>query len=144
MNIRKRYVLGFLFWEDLSSVVLIQKEKPVWQAKCRNGVGGEIEPDESEVDAMVREFHEEAGVVIDRDKWHLFCEMAGHSWVVYCFTCRDSSAVLRARTMTEETIFITNSKTFDGKLTIPNLDWLVPLAKDHFANPIKALVSYLS
>jgi 8-oxo-dGTP pyrophosphatase MutT (NUDIX family) len=141
---RKRYVLGFLFENDLSSVVLIQKEKPAWQAKCRNGVGGEIKPDESEVEAMMREFNEEAGVLIDRDKWHLFCEMGGKGWIVYCFTCRDSSAVLRVRTMTEEKIFITNSKTFDGQPTIPNLDWLVPLAKDHIHNGIEASVSYLS
>jgi len=144
MNPRKRYVLGFLFEQDLSSVVLIQKQKPAWQAFCRNGVGGEIKPDESELEAMVREFNEEAGVIIDRDKWTLFCEMGGRGWVVYCFACRDSAAVLRVRTMTEEQIFVTNSKTFDGEPYIANLEWLVPLAKNHLSSPIEATVSYLS
>lgn len=143
MNMRKRYVLGFLFEQDLSSVVLIQKEKPAWQAKCRNGVGGEIKPDESDADAMTREFNEEAGVLIGRDNWHQFCEMGGKGWVVYCFTCRDTAALLRVRTMTEEKIFITNSKTFDGQAIIPNLEWLVPLAKQHFTSPIESAVAYL-
>lgn len=137
---RKRYVLGFLFEDDLSSVVLIQKEKPAWQAGRRNGVGGKIKPDESEADAMSREFLEETGVKLPNHDWHQFCEMAGKGFVVYCFTCGNSTALSQCRTMTEEKIWITNSITFDGAPVVENVEWLVPLAKAWFRAPFESTV----
>jgi len=36
----KRYVLGFCFGPSLTTVVLIKKNRPAWQAGRLNGVGG--------------------------------------------------------------------------------------------------------
>lgn len=58
-----RYVLGFVFNHDASKVLLIQKNRPAWQAGKFNGLGGKIEGQESPLLAMVREFREETGFV---------------------------------------------------------------------------------
>lgn len=61
----KEYVVGYCFSPDLSRVALIEKQKPAWQHMKLNGVGGKIEPtDACPADAMAREFHEEAGVLL--------------------------------------------------------------------------------
>lgn len=60
----KLYVVGFAFSSDQSQVILIQKHKPSWQKGRLNGLGGKIEPGESSLQAMIREFNEEAGVHI--------------------------------------------------------------------------------
>ena len=59
------YVLGFMFSRDLERVLLIRKNRPAFQAGKFNGIGGKIEgtvkPLETPLQAMVREFEEEAG-----------------------------------------------------------------------------------
>lgn len=56
---------GFFFDPGRTSVWLIRKARPAWQAGRLNGIGGKIEAGESPHDAMVREFEEEAGLRID-------------------------------------------------------------------------------
>lgn len=53
--IKRQYVLGFLFNENLTKVVLVRKKRPEWQCGLLNGVGGKIEDGEPPLDAMVRE-----------------------------------------------------------------------------------------
>lgn len=57
-----KYVLGFVFNEIGSHVLLQRKTKPDFLAGKLNGIGGKIEPDESPLDAMVREAKEETGL----------------------------------------------------------------------------------
>jgi 8-oxo-dGTP pyrophosphatase MutT (NUDIX family) len=59
------YVLGFLFSDDLKKVILIRKNRPANQIGLLNGVGGKIEYGESCFSAIVREFQEETGVLIE-------------------------------------------------------------------------------
>jgi 8-oxo-dGTP diphosphatase len=54
-----RYSAGFLFSKDYKQVLLIKKEKPDWQRGLYNGVGGKVEPGETELNCMIREFEEE-------------------------------------------------------------------------------------
>ena len=58
------YVVGFAFnsTQNFNSVVLINKNRPDWQAGKYNGIGGHIEPGETTYEAITREFDEEAGV----------------------------------------------------------------------------------
>ena len=76
------YVVGFLFKEDKSSVVLIRKDRPAWQAGKLNGVGGKIEPNESAIDAMVREFREETSVDTNPSIWKHFCWIHGDNYSI--------------------------------------------------------------
>jgi len=57
--VKHRYVVGFLFSEDQSRVLLVWKNRPAWQNGKLNGVGGKIEAGETPLQAMEREFKEE-------------------------------------------------------------------------------------
>jgi 8-oxo-dGTP pyrophosphatase MutT (NUDIX family) len=57
--VKHRYVVGFLFSEDESRVLLVWKNRPAWQDGKLNGVGGKIEAGETPLQAMEREFKEE-------------------------------------------------------------------------------------
>lgn len=65
------YVVGFAF-DYLRRVWLIRKNRPEWQAGKLNGIGGKIEPNETSIEAMSREFMEEAGVLVPIKRWRLF------------------------------------------------------------------------
>lgn len=48
----KSYVVGFMLDQAREHVVLIEKNRPAWQAGKLNGVGGKVEPGEFPVNAM--------------------------------------------------------------------------------------------
>lgn len=127
----KRYVLGFAFtptFED--DVVLIRKLKPEWQAGKLNGVGGSIEEGETPVEAMKREFFEEAGVSISEERWREFAVMRGADWAVICFeTClRDYEFDhLESKTAEQLTIRPVKELSFDDDV-IENIPVLVAAA----------------
>lgn len=59
----KSYVVGLIFNDaDRKRVMLIQKQRPLWQKGFLNGVGGEIEPGETPLAAVDRESGEECGL----------------------------------------------------------------------------------
>ena len=126
------YVCGFAFSKDKRNVILIKKNRPDWQKGLFNGLGGHIEIGETPIEAMVREFCEEAGYKTYCDSWvplikisdsSLFCE-----WEVYFFfTFQEIEC---CRTMTDEKLDIIKIKELRKYKTIPNLKWLIPMALD--------------
>lgn len=62
------YVCGFAF-DTSRKVFLILKNRPEWQKGKLNGIGGKIEPGETALRAMAREFKEEAGLDIHISRW---------------------------------------------------------------------------
>lgn len=65
-------------------VILVEKNRPAWQASCLNGVGGKIEPQDASVHAaMSREFHEEAGVMTQPAEWEEFATLRGPDFTVH-------------------------------------------------------------
>ena len=121
----QEYVAGFLFDDD--QVVLVKKNRPPWQAGKYNGVGGKVEPGEAPYDAMVREFEEEAGVRVE--SWKHFITLKGTQSTIYCYTAFDADAVYNSRTMEEEPIHAIETWSINGMVTVPNVQWLVPLAR---------------
>lgn len=89
MTNHQDYVAGFMFSVDRRSVMLIKKNRPEWQKGFYNGIGGHIEDGESPVDAMVREFREEAGLYTVDTEWTEFAVITGeddrHPWRVHFF-----------------------------------------------------------
>jgi 8-oxo-dGTP diphosphatase len=126
----KRYVLGFAFNEAQTHVALIRKLRPDWQAGKWNGIGGHIEEGESPVEAMAREFNEEAGVYITTEEWSPMGEMNGEGW--HCHLFRYSGAKTQyVRTLTDEIVKIfTVTELRQGAVTVtdPNVYFFLSLA----------------
>lgn len=140
----KQYALGFLFVND-HYVVLIRKNKPAWQEGKLNGVGGLIEPGETCLDAMRREWFEETGE--ERKEWEKFCTANFGSGVkVHMYRAWDREST--ARTNTEELVtFAPLEQVYKGRVVtnfgvvpvLPNLRYLIPLALSgdhvHYTQP---------
>lgn len=120
---KTRYVLGFLF--DNNVVVLIRKNRPAWQKGLLNGVGGHIEPGETPLQAMVREFREETGATVEN--WRHFATMCGDGFEVVCFFA-DGNALV-CRTATDEEVALMFKPTILAAGCIDNVPWLIEMAQ---------------
>jgi 8-oxo-dGTP diphosphatase len=137
-----KYVLGFLFSDDEEFCVLVQKNKPEWQAGLLNGVGGKIEDGETALAAVRREFLEETGVDTSLIEWRPFCEMFGNDWVVYCFMARDREWH-KVGTTTPEKIICVSVKELRTLSCVSNLYWLVQMALDkNYGKQFYAVIDY--
>lgn len=123
------YVAGLLFCQDY--VALVQKTRPDWQAGRWNGIGGHVENDEAPIQAMRREFQEEAGVTIQ--DWKHFAELYGKAkwsgeseWRVSWYTAltNDFDCI---KTITDE--FVGWHRVSNLPNVLPNLVWLIPMAR---------------
>jgi len=122
-----KYVLGFMFSEDMESVALILKNRPKWQAGLLNGIGGKVEPNESYMQAMEREFKEETGSNIPAH-WVNFATIAGIDYQMECFVAIGDVNLLE--TTTDEPIMIVEVVKLHTLTLMHNLRWLIPLALD--------------
>jgi 8-oxo-dGTP diphosphatase len=140
----KRYVAGFAFDTVLKHVLLIQKTKPAWQAGKLNGIGGKVESHEHDsIDAMVREFYEEANIYTTRSDWRHYAALTIRADAkvgsqepahVDFFCSKMPGAQLHSFTsMTEECVTLLGvDQCVEGNVALlPNLCWLVPMAKRH-------------
>jgi 8-oxo-dGTP diphosphatase len=122
------YVCGFMFSFDNERVALIRKEKPDWQKGRLNAVGGKIEEGEVPIDAICREFLEETGYETTEGQWRMFCGLKYKGGLIYFYMTHGNLDNLR--TMEGEEIVIRRVADIPILETIPNLNWLVPLALD--------------
>lgn len=131
------YCVGFAI-DNYNNIALIKKNHPEWQKGLLNGIGGHVEDDESFVEAMVREFEEECGIVTTVNQWKHFARLQSPSWAVWCFVTRDID-VTKVQTLTREQV---NWYEIFGNLrshpTVPNLNWLIPLALQN--DPVMEIV----
>ncbi len=129
----QKYVAGFLFRRDRAEVTLVRKEKPEWQKGKLNGIGGKVEPGETEYAAMVREFREETGAEIldwspvavlkvGEAEVHFFRSSSGDG--VRMFNQNDVGEAVT--TYRVDSLLAGTS----AGLLIPNLRWLLPMAAD--------------
>lgn len=130
----QRYVLGFAFDLKLKKVVLIQKARPEWMVGKLNGVGGKIEEDEDSIEAMIREFHEETGVLTDEKEWNYMGVMYGNDYAVECYTMRGDISAVQTKEAEPVDIYKFPLPKAAGE-TLPNLAFLLPLAADYFREP---------
>ena len=125
----QEYVVGFL--HNNSAVVLIEKNRPEWQAGLLNGVGGHIEShDASPHDAMVREFKEETGVYVS--PWEHFLTLEGTQARVFCYAAtgaRGTNAINKVQTETDEVIHRVYFRDLHNRDVVPNLRWIIPIMR---------------
>ena len=135
------YVVGFLFRADLEEVVLIRKNRPAWQAGKINGIGGRVELEETPPAAMTREFHEEAGVLI-QSWFHFRTEyfIHGTQAQVHYFAALASEKEWAAlSTQTDEVLYILQLKNLPliTESLIYTLSYLIPMATVLLRQPIE-------
>lgn len=127
MTKRQHYVCGFLFSPDMTEVVLVEKNRPSWQAGKLNGIGGSIEEGEQSLDAMIREFKEETGLFISH--WEEFAILENDEWIVDVYSA--SAAIYKnAKTTTDEIVHILKVADLHKYKVIDNLKWLIPMCLD--------------
>lgn len=142
----RHYVAGFLFGDNCKCVALIKKLRPAWQAGLYNGIGGKVEPGETPMQAMIREFREETGVTVMW--WQPFCTIV-HSesksnsgpWTVHFFKClRSEVATLQSPTDEKVTWWNVNAVCCDlNDYFVSNLRWLVPMALEDLTAEVQQL-----
>ena len=121
------YVAGFMLEKDTDRVALVLKNRPAWQAGKMNGVGGHIEPGETPKQAMVREFLEETGYSTAESEWENFTTLFGDDWRVHFFS--SEGRIDELKSTTDEEIVLVSFSQINVKNAIPNLTWLIPMAK---------------
>lgn len=131
-NSMRDYVLGF--YTDATSVALIRKRRPTWQAGKLNGIGGRVEAGESVSAAMAREFREETGHT-DFVPWRLYCVVHNFTagYRVWCFHAMGNPHALR--TVTDEEIEVHPHDSLPREL-VGKVRWLLPMALDRGLSPI--------
>jgi len=136
-------VLGFMFSEKKTRVVLIQKQKPEWQKGYLNGVGGKKEEGESPFYAMVREFKEETTIQYDQWKHCITFKCNEGTVFVYkgelpfrelkdidCHTCENGEIIEVCKVDDLRNNFL------DAE-PLSNLYWMIPLLLDNIKFPIE-------
>ena len=115
-----RYVLGFMFTEDLENVLLIKKLKPKWQSGKLNGVGGKIEDNDSSDEwAMYTEDHD----------WKKFLVLKGRDWECLVYRAISDKAYKYVRMEQEEPVLF-KVKDILASNVLPNVKWIIPMALD--------------
>lgn len=120
------YVCGF-YRDEQNNLLLILKNKPDWQKGKFNGVGGKIEPKESVILAMAREFQEETGFTTNAEEWKLKLVLEAPNYKVYF--------------MTYDGVWFIPTPSNEGELqwhkdmtlplnVLPNLKWIIPMCFD--------------
>lgn len=141
----QEYVLGFAFDNNLR-VALVKKNRPDWMAGKWNGIGGKIEPNESAIAAMVREFNEETGLLTTDQTWQHFATLRDQKlgYLVVCFITilKPETLDLVRTTETEEIRVFTQVLDDPDVDLMPNLRWLIPMSLTLGENDIPVLVDY--
>ncbi len=146
-GLRQIYVVGFMFCG--ASVLLVKKNRPVWQKDLWNGVGGGCNTGEHAHLAMPREFEEETGLKTMPENWAHFATELGPGYVLYCYKARlplddvtyQPPRVPPTNDVGEELIWC--SAIHLAPSVVGNLHWMVPLARDwrKFSNPALLLTN---
>jgi len=142
------YVAGITFSNTSTKVMLIRKSRPEWMKGKLNGIGGHIEPNESPLEAMRREFTEETKLV--SPYWTPFAVLTGigltskvstapnkpqQPWLVHWFT-----AIIPNHTdympegTTDEPVSWFNLEDIHHYPIMPNLLWLIHMALERISN----------
>ena len=115
-------VVGFAFSGDLRTVLLIRKRRPASQAG------------KSFIDAMVREFSEEAGINTLPSDWTHFASLDAPRWRIAFFKATLPQADLvraaAAPPLTHETLELHSLVGLRDQETMRNLRWMVPFCLD--------------
>jgi 8-oxo-dGTP diphosphatase len=129
-----RYVCGFLFDSRFDHVALVKKAKPDWQVGLLNGIGGKVElNDITENAAMARDFEEETQCIY-LPTWEHFLTLNTPGIEVAFFAAHADKRWALHGLEDEPVGWYQVDPTFRPSC-IPNLSWLIPMAKLKLQRP---------
>jgi len=135
-----KYVVGFLFDSNRGIVALINKKRgPDSIIGKWNGIGGKVEVGETYLDAMRREFKEEAG--LDIGSWEHTITLTGPDFTIQFFRAF-SNLVWNVDTIEDEEVayWVVPRAMVDNQV-VPGLKWQIPVQLDNDINyPIEVQV----
>lgn len=109
----KKLVVGFI--TDEERVLLIQKNRPMWQKGSYNGVGGKVEKNETPIEGMIREAKEETGLHIE--SWTQINHLEYEEFTLYVYHANiDSSLLDTFKSLTDEEVHIFNKDNLPTNL----------------------------
>lgn len=121
------YVAGLMFSPNGRAVALIRKERPDWMKGKLNAIGGKIEEGESPYEAMVREFKEETGLLVDSGWTRFLVLRTIHDTVIHFFYIK-SVLVHRVSTLTDEHVDVYSVKSATRHICVSNVPWIMRMA----------------
>ena len=107
-----------------TSIVLIRKSKPEWQAGKLNMPGGHVEPGETPLECAKRELEEETGLVSTKEE--LMGQLSGPDYRVHVVFCRAYNQFPASLTK-EEVVLPFLSEAVHLPDLIENLKIVIPL-----------------
>jgi len=129
----QKYVVGFIFNMDFSSVLLMHKNRPAWQNGLINGLGGKVEEGEDAFMTVSREIEEESGLKIPKEDWVKVGRVYSDSFDMDVFGSIYHSDMSNAKTLEDEPIEWFPVKSLPDN-TIENIPWLVNITLDKLKN----------
>lgn len=109
---------------------MIQKDHPDFMAGKLNGLGGLIQKGETALEAMIREFKEESGLLIT--DWTMFKVITGENpdGEEYCIFCYQacSEDCYKAQTTTDELVWVISTNDLRRQKLVAPCAELIPLA----------------
>lgn len=135
----RRFVLGFCFDFGYHNVLLIEKNRPPWQAGKLNGIGGKIEEGESPAAAMAREFREETGGLVGDPTFTPYGRLVVDGlpednvevWLFHAKIGIEFSPGLHGREIDGEILHVSRRDDVVNWPAVPNVRVLLPLAFNH-------------
>ncbi len=121
-----KYCAGLLFDKSFTHVALVEKNRPEFLKGLHNAIGGKLEADEDSHAAMVREFLEETGQLVEQ--WHPLWVDSDQGYQVDFFW---ASADLLVQTQEDELILVFEVDNLPEKLA-PNVGWLIQSVIDRY------------
>ncbi len=129
----QKYVVGFVFNKDLSSVLLMHKNRPAWQNGLINGLGGKVEENEDSFTTVSREIKEESGLEIPSDKWIKSGKIYSETFTMDVFGTIYDGSKDDAKTLEDEPIEWFDLNNLPSNL-IENVPWLIQITLDKIKN----------
>ncbi len=132
----KMYTVGFIFDATITHILLMHKNRPDWQKGKMNGIGGRIEEVEESVACMVREAHEEVGLVTTTDQWVFLGTIHESESVVDFYAMIHVGAPEAISACTDEQVAWCDVAGLPQN-ALPNIPWLVAYARDRLLHTRK-------
>ena len=122
---KQQLVVGFLFSSDQKRIVVIHKNRPEHLAGRVIVPGGKVEPGESPLQALIREWKEETDVQINR--WTEFLLHQTPELDIFGFMHFSTARVNRCKTITDELIEVVEVAKLPSNM-LPNARWMIHMA----------------